>query len=61
MATFDTGNRTMSVAEVRALNEAGLITKTFDGPLKDTVIVPGRGYVIFRFYANNPGKSVKIS
>jgi L-ascorbate oxidase len=31
------------------------ITRDFTGPLKDTVLVPGRGFTVIRFYADNPG------
>ena len=35
---------------------SGSITRTLDGSVvKDTVILPGHGYVIIRFVADNPG------
>lgn len=47
-------NRT--VEYVRYLNEMGLIQKKLVGAVvKDTVSVPVGGYVVIRFYANNPG------
>lgn len=40
---------------LQAMNEAGEIVKRFDGPLRDTIVVPGRGYAVIRFIADNPG------
>ncbi len=43
-------------SEMKRRNEAGEIPKNLeDPPLKDTVQVPGGGYAIWRFKADNPG------
>jgi hypothetical protein len=44
------------VEDVRKMNENGHIKKYFDGPLKDTVPIPMRGFAVIRLLANNPGK-----
>jgi len=44
---------------IRQIVERGNLTLAFDGPLKDTVLVPGRGFTVIRFVANNPGKTKK--
>ena len=48
--------RDISVEVVRALNERGGIKKHFDGPMKDTVILPTQGFTVYRFVADNPGE-----
>ncbi|KAF4520466.1 hypothetical protein B566_EDAN004717 [Ephemera danica] len=55
VVAMEQGKEKFSVKEVQTRNEAGLIKKYFDGPVKDTVVVPIKGFVIFRFVANNPG------
>jgi len=46
------------MANIRQIVERGNVTLVFDGPLKDTVLVPGRGFTVIRFVANNPGKTI---
>jgi FtsP/CotA-like multicopper oxidase with cupredoxin domain len=43
--------------EIKTLveNKNSTIVRNFEGPLKDTVLVPGRGFTIIRFVADNPG------
>ncbi|XP_059483123.1 uncharacterized protein LOC132201179 [Neocloeon triangulifer] len=45
----------ITMDEVRNLVERNRIPRNRDGPLKDTVLVAGRGLAIVRFVANNPG------
>ncbi|KAK8727887.1 hypothetical protein OTU49_009504, partial [Cherax quadricarinatus] len=45
-----------TLEEVRALDDAGLITRKLENAVKkDTVTVPEGGYTIIRFTADNPG------
>lgn len=38
------------------MDRMGQLKRNFNNPpLKDTIQVPSGGYVILRFYANNPG------
>ena len=47
-----------TVAEVQAMNEAGQLPKKLISPsYRDTVQIPDGGYSIFRFKADNPGKT----
>lgn len=40
------------------LDRRGLLHRQFNlPPSKDTIAVPNNGYVVFRFRADNPGKS----
>lgn len=42
------------------LDRRGLLDRQFNlPPFKDTIAVPNNGYVIFRFRADNPGKTLK--
>ncbi|GFN91551.1 multicopper oxidase [Plakobranchus ocellatus] len=53
---LDKLNVSTSVAEVKAMDERGEITRlTSRAPFKDTVTVPDGGYTIMRFRADNPG------
>ncbi|XP_022088125.1 laccase-5-like [Acanthaster planci] len=46
----------ISVEEVKRMDEAGNITRRYQmAPMKDTIQVPERGYVVIRFKADNPG------
>ena len=50
-----TGN-TITVGKVKALNDAGNITRNLENPpVKDTVAVPDAGFTLIRFVADNPG------
>ncbi|XP_050689370.1 uncharacterized protein LOC126981839 [Eriocheir sinensis] len=45
-----------TVERFQELDAAGEVQRNFDHPpLKDTVTVPSGGYVVIRFFANNPG------
>jgi Multicopper oxidase len=46
--------------DVRNVAEGTSIVRNFEGPLKDTVLVPGRGITIIRFVADNPGAITNI-
>jgi len=49
-----TSSTPLTMDGVRTIVE-GNLTRNFDGPLKDTVIVAGRGFTVIRFVADNPG------
>lgn len=56
LVAFGIGNGTITVDEVKRMNEAGEINKKLHGaPLKDTIGVPARGYAVLRFFTKNPG------
>lgn len=51
----------VTVDRVKQLDRDGKIKRNLkDAPLKDTTKVPGGGFTIVRFYANNPGKQLII-
>jgi Multicopper oxidase len=47
--------------DVKKLVEGNSLVRNFEGPLKDTVLVPGRGFIVIRFVADNPGTIKKIT
>ncbi len=50
-------NDAVTVDEVKKLDADGLIKRNLKTPIaKDTVRVPGGGYTIVRFKADNPGE-----
>ena len=49
-----------TMQDVRTVAEGTSIVRNFEGPLKDTVLVPGRGITIIRFVADNPGAITNI-
>ena len=53
-------NRSTSLDYVKQLDKEGKIKRNLThGILKDTVAVPGGGYTVIRFVANNPGMAIK--
>lgn len=48
-------NAPTTMQAIRTLVEGTGVTRNFEGPLKDTVLVPGRGFTVIRFVADNPG------
>jgi len=56
VVAMDKLNDTTWAHEVEELDRQGQINRTLTkAPKKDTVAVPDGGYVVLRFYANNPG------
>jgi Multicopper oxidase len=46
---------TVALAKELAKNHKLELTKTKQHVIKDTISIPSRGYVVFRFKADNPG------
>lgn len=53
---------TVNEATIKYLDQHGLLLRNFiNPPLKDVIMVPGPGYAITRFIAQNPGMSMLIN
>lgn len=49
--------RPITLKQIEEMDKKGEMKRNLDKPpLKDTVKVPNKGYVILRFHANNPGE-----
>jgi len=57
MNRVDDGNETLSMDKMKKIYYEGDIPnmELKNPPLKDTVIIPNRGYTIIRFFSDNPG------
>ena len=47
----------VTIDRIKKLDQEGKIHRNLNGaPIKDTMKIPGGGYTIIRFIADNPGK-----